>query len=199
MTLSKGVMIALGVALCVGVVGATAGVFISKGLGDMVDEEENEFSITISNENYETKILEDTYNYSFGYESTYTFEINHTYSKLEENKYSIDVFYYEDNSISITKSLENHSLNDLYDIEDSIKELFSIRQDNNKFTLSFSDSITEIVKSSLYLDDEEIEVNFNYKVDQLHFEFTCNDKKINLYGYINETWVYSFSETEIIF
>lgn len=199
MTLSKGAMITLGVVLCVGVVGATAGVFISKGLGDIVDEEENEFSITISNENYETKILEDTYNYSFGYESTYTFEINYTYSELEENKYSIDVFYYEDNSISITKSLETHSLNDLYDIEVSIKELFSIKQDNNKFTLSFSDSITEIVKSSLYLDDEEIEVNFNYKVDQLHFEFTCNDKKINLYGYINETWVYSFSETEIIF
>lgn len=200
MTVSKGLIIGVGGALAVGIV-AGATVLIMKTVNSENGEknaDSNDFSLSISSDNFEANITEDTYNQSFIYESVYTFEINCNHVEEEQENYKLDITYYLDNSIKVTYSEGKVSLNELFDVEDSIKYLFDVTQNANKFEIGFYDTIEEIVEATLDLD-EEIDITFNYKVDQVSLVFSCNKNTINLHGYINQNWYYSFEESQIIF
>lgn len=199
MAVSKSFIIGVGSALAVAIV--AGGAFLIASIisnGENNDAESSNFSLNISNDNFETVITEETYNQSFSYESIYTFEVNCSHIDEEQEDYKLDITYYLDNSIKVTYSEGKADLNELFDVDDSIKYLFDVTQNNNKFEIAFYNTINEIVEATLDLD-EEIEVSFNYKVDQISLEFSCNKNTINLHGYINETWLYSFEESQIIF
>lgn len=199
MAVSKSFIIGVGAALAVAIV--AGGAFL---IASIVNNSENnnaelsDFSLNISNENFESNVAEDTYSQSFTYESVYTFEINCSHIDEKQEDYKLDITYYLDNSIKVTYSEGKVSLNELFDVDDSIKYLFDVTQNTNKFEIDFYYTINELVEATLDLD-EEIEVSFNYKVDQISLKFSCNKNIINLHGYINETWLYSFEESQIIF